>query len=277
MTTVIIPAYNESAVIGRLLDALQRGSGDRPTRVIVVCNGCTDNTAAVARGHSLEPDVVELPVGSKYLALLAGDHVATAYPRFYVDADVVITADDIQLLAGELKKGALAVAPGRRLRLESSSCIVRSYYRLWQCLPAVRAGLFGRGVIGVNAEGGRRLEDRPEVMGDDLYVHSRFADGERTVVESAVSQVFAPRTAADLFQRRVRAAQGNRELRSLAATDSNDHTTATASLTDVFSIVRSDPRRSLDAMVFVSVTLLARSVGRARRGTSWLRDESSRA
>lgn len=274
--TVIIPAHNESAVIGRLLNALQGVSDDRPAHVIVVCNGCTDDTAAVARAHPLEPEVLELPVGSKHLALLEGDRVATAYPRFYVDADVVITAGDIQLLAGELEKGALAVAPGRRLRLESSSRVVRSYYRLWQCLPAVRAGLFGRGVIGVSAEGGQRLEDRPEVMGDDLYVHSRFADEERTVVEAAVSQVFAPRTVTDLFQRRVRAAQGNRELRSSAVSDSDDHTTATASLTDVFSIVRSDPRRGLDAMVFVGVTLFARSAGRSRRAKTWLRDESSR-
>ena len=48
MTTIIIPAHNEAAVIGQTLQGLlrQAGEGDE---VIVVCNGCSDDTAGVAR------------------------------------------------------------------------------------------------------------------------------------------------------------------------------------------------------------------------------------
>ena len=39
---------------------------------------------------------------------------------------------------------------------------------MWSRLPAIRAGLFGRGVVGVSAEGFARLAALPELMGDDL-------------------------------------------------------------------------------------------------------------
>ena len=49
MTQVIIPAHNEAAVIARCLDTLLEPP--RPDRldVVVVANGCTDDTADRAR------------------------------------------------------------------------------------------------------------------------------------------------------------------------------------------------------------------------------------
>lgn len=276
-TTVIVPAYNEATVIGRLLDALADGPGEAPPRVIVVCNGCTDGTAALARAHPSGPEVVELAEGSKHLALAEGDRLAQGYPRFYVDADVVVSGHDIARMAGALSNGVLAVAPQRRLRLESSGRLVRSYYRIWESLPGVASGLYGRGVVGVAAEGAARTGERPEVLGDDLWLHARFADQERRVVDGAFAEIHPPRTAADLLRRRVRAVQGNTQLHRSAGGDGAGHLPRSTSVADVAGIVRSDPRRAPDAVVFVLVAVAAGVLGRLRRRTSWLRDEGSRS
>ena len=49
MVSFVIPAHNEEAVIGRCLTALLAGARRDELDIIVVCNGCTDRTAEVAR------------------------------------------------------------------------------------------------------------------------------------------------------------------------------------------------------------------------------------
>ena len=53
--SVVIPAHNEANVIGRGLDRLF-GSLGTGIEVIVVCNGCTDDTADTARAWRPSPD-----------------------------------------------------------------------------------------------------------------------------------------------------------------------------------------------------------------------------
>src|SRR4051794_12519910 len=50
MISVIIPAHNEEAYLRRTLNAVNRQNYG-PYEVIVVANGCSDRTPAVARGH----------------------------------------------------------------------------------------------------------------------------------------------------------------------------------------------------------------------------------
>ena len=59
---IIIPAHNEEASIGRCLSALLSGSHPGEFEIIVVCNGCSDGTANVARGFGSTVRVVELEV-----------------------------------------------------------------------------------------------------------------------------------------------------------------------------------------------------------------------
>ena len=51
MTAIIIPAHNEASVIANTLTALLSQVRDED-EVIVVSNGCNDNTAHVARQFS---------------------------------------------------------------------------------------------------------------------------------------------------------------------------------------------------------------------------------
>lgn len=149
MTSIVIPAHNEAPVIGRLLDSLLADSvPEDDTDILVVCNGCTDETAQVAAARGPRVRVVEIPVPSKHAALRAGDDHARSFPRVYVDADVVITGAGVRALVEPLEdeaSGILATAPAREIPLAACAWRVRAYYQVWQRLSAVREGLFGRG------------------------------------------------------------------------------------------------------------------------------------
>src|SRR6476659_6853296 len=88
---VVIPAHDEAAVIGRCLRSIEAAVRERDLEVVVVCNGCADATADVAASFPWAR-VVEIDEASKPAALRAGDRAVSAFPRVYLDADVVVPA-----------------------------------------------------------------------------------------------------------------------------------------------------------------------------------------
>lgn len=302
MTSIVIPAHNEERVIGRLLDALVTGqfggpgdpAGGEPADIVVVCNGCTDDTAKVA-GARPGVRVIEIPVPSKHVALRTGDEHARGFPRLYVDADVVLGADDVAALTAALDGSPelLAAAPERELPLAGCGWRVRAYYRVWTRLPAVREGLFGRGVIAVTEEGYDRLAALPPLMADDLAASLAFAPGERRVVDGARVVVHPPRTWADLIRRRIRAAVSTAQLEDRqaagragdrgpdsASAESAAPPSARTSTGDLRTLLRREPALLPSVAVFLAAAVTARRrAGKAIRDQdfgTWLRDESSR-
>ena len=51
--SVVVPAYNEAAYLGRALDSLQHQDYDGTYEIIVVDNNSTDNTAAIAARYGV--------------------------------------------------------------------------------------------------------------------------------------------------------------------------------------------------------------------------------
>ena len=276
MPSVVVPAHNEERVIGRLLDGLLREACPGEIEIVVICNGCTDATAQAARARGADVHVETTPVPSKIEALRLGDRLATGFPRLYIDADVELTTRDVREICAALEDPrVLAAAPARVVPLATSSWPVRAFYELWQQLPLVRSGLFGRGVVAVSDVGHGRVARLPDCMSDDLFLAESFAPHECVVVPGARVIVHPPRTWADLLRRRTRAMAGNREARETAASSGRSRTTAAA----IASVVWHQPRLALRLPVFVTTTVLARRRARALRragNTAWLRDESSR-
>ncbi len=291
--SVIIPAHNEARVIGRLLSQLAPTTAPTGQQddldVIVVANGCTDDTARVAATFGPPVRVISIPVASKRAALVAGDEAASGFPRVYADADVEFgTADMCALGVALLRPGVLAVAPERELVLTDRSWIVRWYYEVWTRLPEVRRGLFGRGVVGVTEAGHERIASLPPVLGDDLAASLSFTPQERAIVPGARVVVHPPRTFADLLRRRVRAAvvvtqieRAQAEGAQIGAAPGASNATARTRPTDLLAIARTGPGMAARVAVFMAVAAVARA--RARRAvargdfSTWLRDESSRA
>jgi hypothetical protein len=278
VVSVVVPAHNEARVIGRLLGQLARAGRPGELDVIVVANGCTDDTAAVAASFGPPVRVVSIPVASKRAALVAGDEAARGFPRLYVDADVELGTADIRALDEALRRpGALAAGPQRVLALTGSRWLVRWYYDVWERLPEVRDGLFGRGVIGLSEAGHARVASLPPLLADDLAASLAFAPQERVVVAAARVIIHPPRTAGDLLRRRVRATVGVTQVERAEGAPSS---TARTSAADLAAIAGRSPRMALRVGVFSAVAVLARL--RARRAvrrsdySTWLRDESSR-
>ncbi|HEY8790473.1 MAG TPA: glycosyltransferase family 2 protein [Actinopolymorphaceae bacterium] len=270
--SVIIPAHNEARSIGRLLDQLTAGVESR-FEILVMCNGCTDHTAGVARQYPVT--VVELPEPSKRAAMDRGDQLASCYPRVFLDADVEISGDHLRRLVAAVSSGPiLASGPTRVLPRSGVSFPVRWYYDVWEALPQTKSGLFGRGVIALSEAGNMRVRTLTLSMSDDLVIGEAFAPDERTIVTDAVVTVHPPKTLADLLKRRVRVHTGNAEA---ASTRSDESRTSWRRLS---ALVRSDVSLAPKLPIFVGVAALARL--RAQRAirsgdfTTWQRDESSR-
>ena len=113
MTTpvsIIIPAHNEVKVISATINELLPGIVDNSIELIVVCNGCTDDTERVVRGINPAITCLVTPEPSKAKALNIGDKHASYFPRIYQDADVIISMDAVRKLASTLRCGILFAA-----------------------------------------------------------------------------------------------------------------------------------------------------------------------
>jgi hypothetical protein len=275
---IVVPAHDEDAVLGQLLTRLTEDVRPGELEIVVVANGCTDGTAAVARSFEPAVRVLETPVPSKRAALRHGDEALTAFPRVYVDADVVLGTEDVRRLCAALAEpGVLAVAPDRRFDMSGRSWPVRWYYDVWTRLPEVRDGLFGRGVLAVSEAGHRKVAALPPVMADDLAMSLAFRPAERAVVPAATVLIRPPRSWRDLLRRRVRAQVGTVQIEQDQV---QPDASARTSVRDLVGLARREPSLAVRIPLFLAVALLARTTARraVRAGdfTTWLRDESSR-
>lgn len=187
MLSVILPASNEEAYIGRCLRALL-ASQPVPggAEVIVVANGCRDATATVARSFAPQAEaagwglaVLDLPQGGKPNALNAGDAVARGEARVYLDADVVVSPALMAQIALALTRDAATYVSGRPVIPRATSRITRAYARFWQALPFAQSPAPGYGLFAVNAAGRARWGAFPGIISDDTYVRLQFTPAER--------------------------------------------------------------------------------------------------
>jgi GT2 family glycosyltransferase len=271
--TVIVPAYNEAAVIERTLKPLSQAARDGYIELIVVCNGCTDDTAVRARSIP-GARVVELETGSKPLALNTGDQMATMWPRLYLDADIRIAASAVIAVLDRLRIGdVLAARPATVFGVEGANALVRSFYRARARMSAHQDALWWAGVYGLSEQGHERLERFPDVTGDDRFVDSRFESSEKAVVPVQPSVWTTPKDVKGLLVVLTRHHRGNAELATLDPVRSprTGKVTALAILRTVCG-----PRSAFDAAVYLGMTLVARwRAGRSK--IAWERDDTSRS
>jgi glycosyltransferase involved in cell wall biosynthesis len=162
MISIIIPAHNEARVIRRCLERVIDGLKPGEAEVIVACNGCSDDTAQIARAFGGPVRVIETTIPSKVNALNLGDEAAVGFPRVYMDADIRLDGRSIRRLAEVLEQGPyLAAAPSMGMDLDRSSWFVRAYYRIWSALPYTREGFMGVGTYAMSEAGRRRLGRLP--------------------------------------------------------------------------------------------------------------------
>jgi len=273
--TVVVPAHNEELGLRRLLPGLLSSARRGEIRVVVVCNGCTDGSAAEARKHGPDVEVVELSMPSKAAALETGGSMVREFPVAFVDADVFLNTESLRALAGLVTPGSfLAAAPHRLLVRDQVSLPARWYYDIWERLPQVRSGLFGRGVIVLSEAGYRRVSGMPRFISDDLAYSEAFDARERIIAHDSIVSVWPARTWRSLLTRRVRVVQGVQELGDAGRVAA----TSSTSPLDLLRIVRAAPPMVFRLPLFLLMTILVRvrvRLGPPAQGV-WMRDETSR-
>jgi glycosyltransferase involved in cell wall biosynthesis len=274
--SVVIPAHNEAAGIVRCLDALFSGVAPGELDVVVVCNGCDDETAALARSSGHPVRVIELQAASKPAALRAGDAAALALPRIYLDADVVLFGSSARVVLDRLRGGAVAARPPVRYDSSRSSAPVRSYYRARSRVPALLGSLWGAGVYGLSEAARSRFEAFPDVVADDLWVDRHFAPGEIEIVDCAPVVVAVPRRARDLVRVLRRTYRGKGE-NSGVDPHGRARETTHSTLRQLRQLTAAGPRAAVDAATYAAFAASARlALAAPLAGARWDRDDSSR-
>ena len=188
--SVMIPAHNEAGYIDRCLLAVLASDGVT-AQVVVVANGCRDDTAARARAHASAFaakgwgfEVLDLQQAGKPGALNTGDSVATHGMRAYLDADVTVSPQLLAQIARALSGSGARYASGRPVVARAGSAVTRAYARFWTGLPFVTRGVPGFGIYAVNAEGRARWGAFPKIISDDTFARLSFTPDERHLVNA---------------------------------------------------------------------------------------------
>jgi glycosyltransferase involved in cell wall biosynthesis len=274
MSSIVIPAYNESGTIGPLLDRLQP-LAETGTEVIVVCNGCTDNTATIARSRGNWVTVAELSEGSKTKALEEGDRLAASFPRLYLDADVVIDSVSIAALFSALEcDGLEAAAAVPHYDLSNCSWTVKSYFRFWRLLPTNQTSISGTNAMAITEKGRERFREWPNLIGDDYFLDGLFRSDEKQRISSAIVWRPTPRRFADHVSRSARVYQGNLDIRAAGLRSAHGG----GGLRNALPVMACRPESIIDFPSYVVVSVAARALAwwRRRNGSAqmWYRDSS---
>ena len=285
MTSVVIAAHNEAAVLGKCLDTLLMEAEPGEFDVVVVPNGCSDDTARVASDRP-GVRVVEIPDANKAKALNAGDRAANGFPRIYLDADIMLATAQARSLSVALSGPStarspkpLAAVPERALEIHGRPFMVRAYYAISSRLPAFREGLFGRGAIALSEEGRRRFDTFPNMVADDLFLDSLFGATEKIQLDDSRTTVAAPMRTRDLVRRLVRVRRGNAAMRAAGRAGKVDATVRPADRSAWFtSVVKPHPHLAPAALIYVCISALAAVLARRspQSASPWGRDSSTR-
>jgi glycosyltransferase involved in cell wall biosynthesis len=109
--TLIVPAYNEAATIGEVLDRI--AALDLDTQVIVVDDGSTDGTGEIAAGRGAQ--VIRQENSGKGAAIRAGIPHIEGDIAVIQDADMEYDPADIPALVEPIERGVADVVFGSRL------------------------------------------------------------------------------------------------------------------------------------------------------------------
>ena len=154
MISFIIPAYNEEALLGETLDAINLAAAPigEPYEVIVVDDGSTDRTAPIAA----ERGARVVPVRLRHIAAArnAGARTARGELLVFVDADTIMPGTVLTAALQAIEAGAVGGGAGAqqdtddprwgRVALSMASWIMRQLKWAAGCFVFVRRDVFER-------------------------------------------------------------------------------------------------------------------------------------
>jgi cellulose synthase/poly-beta-1,6-N-acetylglucosamine synthase-like glycosyltransferase len=205
---IVIPAHDESAGIGAMLDALlaKLPRGATPRQVLVVADHCSDDTAAIARSRGVR--VIERHLEARrgkghaldeaFKQLL--EHDADAQYFLVLDADARLGPSALEHLLAKFAEGADVVQASYRVANPDADERAALLHLAWLCFNHLRplgrehlglsAGILGNGFGLTRAT----LEAVPYSAGsivEDLEYHLRLVKSGRRVRFVSAARVTA--------------------------------------------------------------------------------------
>jgi len=187
-TSVLIPAHNEANYLPACLTALLTSEPVAGgVQVVVIANGCTDNTAEIAREFTAQAEekgwqllVLDVAQGGKLNAWNKGEAAASGEVLIYLDADVVVSPQVVVQITDVLDVDRPRYASGRaNVTLTGDDALTRHYTRFWLTTPFMVHGVPGFGVFAMNRAGRARWGDWPDIISDDTFARLNFTPAER--------------------------------------------------------------------------------------------------
>jgi glycosyltransferase involved in cell wall biosynthesis len=276
MISIIIPVYNEETVLARCIDSILKDAQPNEFEIILVCNGCIDNSQQVAESYGDKVKVFVSEPASKTIALNKGDEMAHYFPRFYLDADILITADSIRAVAALLnQEQILASAPKVNFDTSKASFLVKQFYKVWQLNPYFN-NMIGSGIYAISEQGRKKFDKFPFIINDDEFLRLQFNHSEIKTAESTF-KVTTPSNLDTLIKIKTRVRLGSYELRNkypdLVNNDKKDY------MPFVYKVL-AKPNVWIGAVVYAYVLLATRFAAKKRlkdmTNFVWDKDNSSR-
>jgi glycosyltransferase involved in cell wall biosynthesis len=139
--SIVVPAYNEAAYVGRALTSLQQQDFDGPYEIVVVDNNSTDDTAAVAAGYGVqvehEPQQGVCAARQRGVDTSRGDIVVS------VDADTIYPPNWLNTIDARFAESPDAVAVAGPCRYQNPAWWAKAYPELLFGLVALVFALTG--------------------------------------------------------------------------------------------------------------------------------------
>lgn len=277
--SIIIPAYNEASIIEGTLNSLLADKELVDCEIIVVCNGCSDNSFDVLLAYSkfnaeclIEKNIKLIALdekkSSKTHALNVGIATSTFTTKVLLDADIKVTGLCINTLVAELNRlGLKALSPRVQFDTSKSDYLVKRYYQVEQNSKYNKT-LRLSNVIALSDEGSVSLGQFPEVIADDEYLRRQFSFEDYGVLPSESFVFYAPEDLSNLVNVLSRVERGNMQLNQLGIV-AKEHTRG-----QLLSV------KFIDRVVFISVKLIAKALAYFQYNfgdkTKWQRDLSTR-
>jgi glycosyltransferase involved in cell wall biosynthesis len=274
LISVIIPAFNEQSVISKTITSVLAALQNEPGELIVACNGCVDRTFEIASSFGERVSVLHIEKGSKIAALNEGDRVARFFPRFYLDADILLSANALSEVASVLRGGVIhAAAPKMDCVFDRSSWGVRAFYKTWLGRPYHSHGHVGSGFVGLSEQGRGRFDLFPDIIADDEFLRRQFGPEERKVVNNAWFSIRVPQDLKSLVKVKTRSRLGTIQLENTfpELTKKSLKTRDPVLLTDLLK-----PNFWAYAFITVVARERAKLQWKHRQVHHWERDETSR-
>ena len=275
IATVIIAAYNEASLIRSTLSALIHN--DNHYQVLVICNGCNDNTEDIIKREFNNVLCYSIPQASKSLAIRYAESLNPGFPRLYLDADIQLNAvDAIALIQyAKARSDPALVVPASYIDKQKCHRLVKRFYRAWYQTSFVQELGFGAGAYLLNKSARDRFDIWPELIADDGFVRSQFNTQEIHVLAKYKTYVKAPKDIFSLINVKTRSKLGNIELNNYLDRSGTSRSQKLP-IKRPQTLTKSN---KLDKLVYLVVNLIALTLAKWQSFTgfkSWSRDNSNR-